>query len=319
MATHFGEFKLVDRELLHGGDDNDGAPRYNYCCDVPMLISHSDYLCDLCGYTRPYSDVSAREEAVSGALRISSGRNKGKFHNISDYAKCQKKAIENQLHQNNLNSPIAHIPNNVLMAAAAGYNKLQKQSVPYLNESDEVVEKKFVRRGSMKDEALATFVYYECIRANTPRAKKDIAAFMRLAGSGFSRGENLIRALYTNGQVDLPIDKECTPDFIDRYLEALNLEDARYKPFILEVIERSEERKIGMSSNMSSKIVGSLYIVIVQCKLPITVATLEQVADNIKKNTFGKFQMAVMSAVTVFGDIFDKYGIPYKRIVMDIY
>ena len=163
-------------------------------------------------------------------------------------------------------------------------------------------EKKFVKRGSIKDEVLAAILYYECIAAGTARKKRDIAALMRLPTFGFSKGEHILRDLRAKGQIDIDMDNEPISSFVDRYMEALGLEDQRYKDFIEKIVVLSEERKIGMNSQISSKIVGAIYLLITTKGLPITIHALEKATDNTKKNTFTKFYNAIKANMDIFGD-----------------
>jgi transcription initiation factor TFIIIB Brf1 subunit/transcription initiation factor TFIIB len=127
-----------------------------------------------------------------------------------------------------------------------------------------------VRRGNIKDEVLAGLIYFECIRASIVRKKKDIALFMKLPTNGFSRGEDILRNLQAEGKIDIPVDEEPIEGFVDRYLEELNLDNPNYIKFIVELVDESERRKIGMNSQLSSKAVGALWIIITQCGLNIS-------------------------------------------------
>jgi transcription initiation factor TFIIIB Brf1 subunit/transcription initiation factor TFIIB len=173
------------------------------------------------------------------------------------------------------------------------------------------IDKKFVHRAAIKDEILAGLIKFECIKCGIARKNKDIAMFMRLATSGFAKGENMLRELHAQGIIDIPINEDPIVGYLPRYLEALNISNERYYDFVAELVDYSESIYMGYRSQISSKIVGALWIIIRKEKLAITDKELEKAADNTKKNTFVKFYDLVMSNIDVFVDIFNKYEIPY--------
>lgn len=321
----FGQFKLVDDDLFNQLNEVkvlDDESKYNYCpdCNIPMELSNNEFICPTCCLIQNFiaDSVKDHSESTSGNIRITTGTYKGKYYNVtSDYTRTQRKFIENQLMRNNSTYIGPAIAKDILIKASAGYNNIQKLIIEeeFNPESGATSQKKFVRRGNIKDEVLAAFVYFECIRANATRKKKDIAAFMKLSTNGFSRGEDILRTLKAEAKIDIPVDADPNEDFVDRYLEALNLEKSEYKGFILSLVNLSEKHNIGMHSHISSKIVGAIWILIQQLNLPITAVALEKAADNTKKNTFVKFQMAVQKTMPLFVPVFLKYGVPVNKLV----
>ncbi len=87
----------------------------------------------------------------------------------------------------------------------------------------------------------------------------------------------------------------------------------KYKAFVLEIVGESENRKIGMNIQLSSKIAGALWILINGLKLKITSAELERAADNIRKSTFMKFYKVVAEYRRTFEPIFIHHGIPFIK------
>lgn len=292
---------------------------HNFCpdCDIPMEISGVEYICKNCSMTIKNEKDTCDHDAVSNNnLHMTTGRNRGKIYNInSDYTRAQKKAILDQLTKNASDFAGSKIPQNVLNATATQYNNIQK----FVTE-DEVdgngnvkSQKKFVRRGTIKDEVIATLIKYEGRREGIFLKNRDIASFMKLPTCGFARGEDIVRTLRERGEIDLPMDDEPVEGFTDRYLEALGIEEplnSKYSAFIKDLIDESERLKIGMNSQISSKVVGSIWLIIVNCNLNITAAKLEKAADDTKKNTFVKFYKSVIDNMTVFSTIFTKHSIP---------
>lgn len=320
IYEQFGQFSQVGDifdQLVGVPNTHDIQPNYCQDCIIPMILAGSDYQCSQCGRVRHFAgDICKdRDDVTSSSIRIASGINKGRFYNISgDYARTQMKTIVDQLLQKHSAFTGMAFPLNILHAAATQYNRIQK----YITEDDVdesgIVrgQKKFVRRGNIKDEILAALIYFEGIRINVVRKKRDIAIFMKLPTYGFSRGEDILRNLQAESKIDIPVDDEPIEGYVDRYMDGLNLDNPNYSRFIIDLVQESETRKIGMNSQLSSKIVGAIWILIDKCHLGISYAKLEKATDNTKRNTFSKFYNIVINNIGAFAHIFVKYGIPYK-------
>jgi len=287
--------------------ENDDA-KFNHCndCNVRMDLSGSSYKCQYCGFTINNEPDRGKdlEGTTSNSIRITTGVNKGRLRNgNADYSKVQKKNLMDQLAKKQAQYNGPQFSKDVLLAAVTQYGSCQK----YIKQEGD----DFVRRGSIRDEILAALVFFECIRAKNIRKRKDIAIFMGLASSGFAKGEDIVRTWHAKKLIDIPVNEEPVDGYADRYLEALGLEDPRYGLFIEEIVVASMNNKIAMSSQISSKIVGAIWIVITQLKINITSQTLEKSTDNTKKNTFVKFCKAVYDSGQVFAPIFRKYEIPF--------
>ena len=295
----FSNFKVVDDDAFENfsqirpdANEKESTESYNYCgdCECAMNNAGTEYQCPKCGIIKQLVGDAPNNnlDDMNGAsnLRISVVGGRGRFYNItSDYARAQRAAILHQLSTNNSKYIGPKFQKDILVKAANLYNDIQKMIIP--NESDEECKgKKFVKRGNIKDEVLAAIVYYECMRAEVTRKKKDVAMFMKLPTNGFSRGEDIIRSLSAEKRIEIPIDDNPSKDFIERYLEGLNLENENYKNFITDLVNKSEELRIGMNSQISSKVAGAIWILCDQLKLGINIAEIEKACDSCKKNTF---------------------------------
>lgn len=348
MFSQFSAASLADPSF--GMDAAAVAPppeRHNYCgdCDCAMELHESEYHCPSCGIIIEYlaDAVVDHTDTTAANIRISTGKQRGRFYNVStSYVHAQLKLIKDQLTACALAWRGDAISQNILDAAAAAYNAIQRT----VEVDENGVVHKFVRRGNIKNEVLAAFLYYECIRAGTTRKKKDIAKFIQLSSDGFSRGDDIYRTVCRDNGMPIPVEIEPMDDFIERYLEALgliencqlgitaatsyggaaattghddtaaaaeperNAEGDRYRGFIRDLVRLSERRRIGMNSHVSSKVVGALFILITQLQLPISLADLEAATDNTKKSTFMKFITAVKSNMLVFRPVYKQYNVP---------
>lgn len=318
----------IDSDLLEKLIDIGNSPivdvPHNYCpdCKIPMVILGLEYQCDICGRMSIMVEESSKEDITTARLHISSGSSKGKFYNpITDYSKTQKKSLIDQFSKLQAEYVDRHrdyiaIPNRVIDSVCDIYNTIQKKAMQrddgttiiVDNDSDNIDQecKKFVRRGTIKDEILAALIYIQCQNEGMSRKKKDIATFMKLSTQGFSRGEDILRNLKAQGVIDLAMDGEQGSGYIERYLTTLNI-DLKYTNFINEIVELSEINHICMTSQTGSKVVGTIWVLIKMLKLKITAKQLEAATDNTKKNTFDKFSKCIESSMGTFGSVFKKY------------
>jgi hypothetical protein len=132
---------------------------------------------------------------------------------------------------------------------------------------------------------------------------------MKLPVNGFSRGDDILRTIHRQKKLELPIDASNDELCANRYLESLGIMTPEYKTFIMDVVDVSERSYICMHSAISSKIVGTIWMLVSQLGLDVTIEKLENTADKIKKNTFMKFYVAVQHDPITFADIFRKHKI----------
>jgi transcription initiation factor TFIIIB Brf1 subunit/transcription initiation factor TFIIB len=282
---------------------------FNICPDcnisMPYMKENDEMVCTGCGFVKSGGgEAGVSKDASAGYIRMSSRNNPNSVRVFSinnDYSKTQKKTTLDLLVANCNRYDGRKIPKSILQATATLYNDIQKN---VLTEED----KKFVKRGTIRHEVLAAILYYECIEFNVARRKKDIAAFMRLQTGGFSRGEKIVRALNSNGSINIQIDKEPASDFATRYLAILGI-DPKYQEFVSEFIKTSEEYNIGMTSQSSSKVVGAIWILINGLGLAKTHAEVEAATDNCKRNTYLKYCRSVEAAPNIFEPVFEKHGV----------
>lgn len=300
----------MEFDELFRGEREEPVPE-NYCadCRAPMEIVDFEYRCETCGRTAEYFETQ----------RVESGGNCIIYYNIpTDYSKTQIKSILAQLnrrskeYQNSTyNEPgtvgfktqKVFMPQDVLVAAAEKYNQIQR------NHAIGDAPKKFVKRGSIKDEILATLIYFEGIRRGVVRKRTEVAKFMRLPTCGFSRGEDVVRDLHAKEQIDCIVDEPAAV-FIECYIESLGVAP-KFAPFLCELVDRSEALNLSKNSRISSKCAGAIYMLIRSVGLDISAPQLERAIGGTKKNTFMKFCNTVREHKYKFLAIYSRHGIPY--------
>ena len=308
LKDEFDEI-VADAEVKHG-----------YCptCAIPMQHIDIDYKCQTCGYTCIW-EPETTTDISTGHFHICSGGNKGKFYNpITDYSKTQKRTLKDQFIRladvyHDAYPAATPIPERIIDQAIEIYNGIQKFAIQHqsgavtLGEKPGDGERKFVRRGTIKDEILASLIYYICQNENRSRRKRDIAIFMKLTGQGFPRGEDIVKILAKQGVITLDMSEKPFT-YIERYLAVLQI-DEKYIDFITQVVELSDQNNICTRSQTSSKIVGAISILIQILGLKITSKQIEAACDNTKKNTFDKFAKEILSNMKIFAPLFREYGL----------
>jgi ribosomal protein S27AE len=323
----FGDFGNVD-EIIKTVEQNQIDTKFNYCpeCNIPMSPSSEGYECSKCHIVEQIlGEVKDCSQESSGVIKMcyKSG-NKSTFTSVPDNSKSQKKQIQDQLYKLNEVYQGHKIPKNILESAADGYNGIQRLIIDKYDSMGQLCgQKKFVKRGNIKNETLGAWLYYSCVNAGLSRKKKDVADFMQLPSNGISRGDDILRTLHNEGKITIPIHAEPSADFAYRYLDALGLikmvddtdeitkQSKDYCGFIEELVRVSENKKIATNSVHSSKIVGAIWVIVCHQKLPFTTVQIEEACDKIRKNTFTRFSKEIESNILKFIDVFIKYGIDH--------
>ncbi|QJX70871.1 hypothetical protein F-liban_102 [Faustovirus] len=300
------------------------AIQIEYCeCGGVLGLENYELVCCDCGGIKEYIDAAKQLDKIEESIvRVNVPGAKQRFFNIGvNPAISQKKYVLCELYRRYQASPInIRIPKDILESVAEKYNVIQKTSqISTVDAEGGEVTKKFVKRGSIKDEILAALIYYECCRCNLTRKRKDIADFMKLPSQGFSRGEDILRNICNKEDFENPINKIPTLDFTKRYLSHLGISDEtheqyeRYKNFVIDLVNESEKYCIGMHSQISSKVVGGIWILNVCCRLGIPASKIEDSTDSTRKNTWMKFCNEVRDNHRVFLSVFNDYKIPMVR------
>jgi len=293
---------------------------HGVCTDCGTILSFdtiSTWICNNCGrQTHAAGAVQDVSEESTGTIKVSNGLKRNYYNGSGNYASTQKRAILDQLLHNNEVYKGPKFPKDVLTQAANLYNETQQIELDEVDCEGNVNHRKFVKRGTVKNEILCKLVEITCKQAGAPRKKKEIAQFMHLPNQGYPRGEEILRALRAKGKIDIPINEDPTEDFIERYLEALGLDAdeksfERYKAFVYDIVATSFRKYIGNNSILTSRVVGAIWVLIQHANLDIPAATLEQACDAIRYHTFTKFSQVVDSNIIQFIDIFEKYKIPH--------
>lgn len=278
------------------------------CCEQDMIVHDQSYRCARCNkiYTFERAKVATGTNVARACVKITNkSSSRATYYNMTGgNVANQLQTIRKKLADLAKVAPGPPIAPSILEVAAQQYNDIQQITIG---------DKKEIKRGDMQNEILAFLIYNECMGQVGDRKRKDIARFMQLP-AGFSRGETEVRRYVTNGQLNIKIHTESARGYTERYLEVLattcpEINNAENLDLILQIIARSEQQHLKTNSLISSKVVGTIWFVIVKRNYNITAEDLEVAADKTKKHTFQQFYKCIIENRAVFGDIFAQYGL----------
>lgn len=268
---------------------------YGVCCSTPMDVAGGTYVCSICNNTCGFE--IQKTSSAQNRVFIKVGAS-GRYYNTpQDTEIMQRESIHDQLMSKQAQYTGYKLSPNVLITVVNQYSQIQQH---------------ILKRGSFKDEILAALIYHECINQGNEHRRKDITKFMQLKNGGFSRGEGELRDLVNKKLVDVVFKGETALGYAERYLELLELRFmgiSNYLDFILEIIEVADEKVMGNGSQVSSKVIGTLWFLIVKKKYKISRLELEKECDQTKGNTILKFYDVIISNRDVFYETMKRHDV----------
>lgn len=154
-------------------------------------------------------------------------------------------------------------------------NKLNKLSyeaeddkIPhYINEAVikqfEEIRKKKTFRGTGQDSVKAALVYYKCQEEGIARKPYKIAALHNILERDLSKADSIVRAFHEDGTIDLYINHDNYESYVEKYMELLGIEITKWKPLIVDVIRRAEQKHIYTKTpKPSTKVMGAIYLLV---------------------------------------------------------
>lgn len=289
------DFRKMLNEQNNAKYSQSDTNEYGMCCSTPMEVAGGVYVCSICNNTCNFE--VQKTSTAQNRVFIKVGTS-GKYYNTpQDTEIIQRESIHDQLMAKQAQYEGYKLPPNVLTTVVNQYSQIQQH---------------ILKRGSFKDEILAALIYHECINQGNEHRRKDITKFMQLKNGGFSRGEGELRDLVNKKLVDVVFKGETALGYAERYLELLELRFAgisNYLDFILEMIEVADKNVMGNGSQVSSKVIGTLWFLIVKKKYKITRLELEKECDQTKGNTILKFYDVIISNRDIFYEVMNKHGV----------
>jgi transcription initiation factor TFIIIB Brf1 subunit/transcription initiation factor TFIIB len=255
---------------------------------------------EIVGGKREYKD----DKKSGSSLRMkSSGSRPYKYSVNNDYNRTRHRNLLNALEVKNNEYKGNKFPKSVLTRTANIYNQIQNLDL--------------IKRSNVKYEIIGILMFRICIIEGTPRRKRDIAEFLNKddGNKGMSEGEKIVRKLCADGKIDLKLDDDDSKSiqgFADRFLESLGYEqNPNYSKFVVQIVDKANEKYIGANSAISSKVAGAVWILVIHENLRKTKEEVELACDRIRANTFTRFSSLIMENLLKFIDVFESNGIKH--------
>lgn len=156
-------------------------------------------------------------------------------------------------------------------------------------------------------------IYYCSMKHNVTRTIKEIANACDVEEKYISNGERYLQYLNEKKIITLVTKVNPVSDYLDRYLAILKI-DRKYKPFLVELVTRTEKKKLHLihDSKINTRCIGTIYILVT--RIPelgkrIKPADIANAAD-VGKTTFAKMYKMVNEYSEIFKKTFRKHRIP---------
>jgi transcription initiation factor TFIIIB Brf1 subunit/transcription initiation factor TFIIB len=287
-----------------------------YICGGILCISSNILICQSCGVeTQNSSNVTEEEYSISAitdcnvnsngfmSMRVigpgSYGYHRALLKTCANYSKYRKINTLKDMNNWNNNSKKHHIPKNVIQEANDMFAKIK--------------ERGYVFRKDGKKGVLSACLYYACYNNGISKTPSEIAQFSCIEEKFHSQGDRILHDLNERGIIEIPIKVNPIIDYIDRYIELLDI-DKKYKQFIIDLIDRAEKKHIHIlhDSKSNTKAVGAIYILVErvpELKKRISKDLIEKEC-SISKTTFIRYYIILMQYYKKLKKVFKRHQIP---------
>ena len=285
-------------------------------CKGKLSISSGTLVCKDCGI-ETFNNIGGTEEEYSTsaitdcnvnsngfmALKMtgkgSYGYQRSLLKTCANYQQYRKVSTLKDMNNWNNNSEKYHIPKNVIQQANDMFDKIKKR--------------KIVFRKDGKKGVLSACLYYACYDNNISKTPSEIAQFSNIEEKFHSHGDRILHSLNELGIIQIPAKINPTADYINRYMELLDI-DKKYKQFIIDLIDRAEEKKIHIlhDSKANTRAVGAIFMLIErlpELKSRITKEIIEKEC-GISKTTFIRYYKILCKYYKLVKKIFKRHAIP---------
>jgi hypothetical protein len=174
----------------------------------------------------------------------------------------------------------------------------------------------YVYRKDVKKGVLSACIYYACYNNGISKTPSEIAQIVGIAEKFHSMGDRILRDLNERGVIDLPDKINPIIDYVERYMEILNI-PSKYKTFILDMIYVADREKLHVLSDSknNTKCIGTIYLLIDRArdlKSKIKIDSIDKDCE-ISKTTFLKYYNLLCKFYRKFVPVFVKHRIPMKK------
>lgn len=301
-------FDILQNNIINETESNN---EYKNCedCNIQMQPNINNTLtCPSCGFIKTVIIENLEYEPSMSGYNTNEnyhipikyvGKNSFQYqkflrNNTSEYSIIQETTLKKILDKLNYQSNDFVIPKNILTNVLNQYKKIRNTSK--------------IHRGEILKGILGSLIYYECLKEGIIRKPKELAKWYSISENDLSKGDKILRELEEKGIIDLPINKDFNIEYINSYLKRIDL-DLKYETFLLELLNKINDLKIGNpNARLSTKIASLIFLLGISKAYPITSEDISKEFD-ISVSTFKNFYMEIFRNKDKLQFIFDKYQI----------
>ncbi len=294
---------------------------YKFCedCNILMDVDVNNTLtCSSCGIIKNITTENNEYEPSMNGYNTNSnfhipikcvGSNSFQYqkqlrNSTSQYSIVQETNLRRKLERLNFRSKTIFIPKKIIESVIQQYKLIR--------ETDKI------HRGDIFNGIIGSLVYYECLKSGIVRKHKEISDWYGITENDLSKGDKIVRILEEKKILKLPIYEDNDYKYIESYLKRTDI-DLRYGSFMMELLERIEELKIGNhNARLSTKISAMVFLIVVAEKEGTSLSfkevpyySAEDLSSefSISISTFKTFYSDISKNKEAIDDILSKYGL----------
>jgi len=292
--------------------DEDTLKRNCEQCNIEMQLNNSCYVCKKCGLEIEYKDYSSNygnnmdcnniSENSFISLKIvgkaSHQHNKNLIQNCSDYAKYSYNNNVKDLRKIIYQLDGKQIPDDTITGSNDLFTSIKKAGNVF--------------RGNSRKGILANCLSIMCDHYNIPKTPEYLCSILDISEKYYSQGNKIVHDLVEKKIITLPTINDKLSNFITQYMMLLQI-DMKYKQFIIDVINRAEDKYLHLLYNCkdSTKCCGSILLLITRVKsLNNITCTIISTKCKVSKTTFKKYYKLIYKNYKYFKPVFRKHRIP---------
>jgi transcription initiation factor TFIIIB Brf1 subunit/transcription initiation factor TFIIB len=255
IDLNFNTFKNIDTN----NEETDLKHNWQLCenCNVDAMYQDFSLICPKCGAEIQNIDSSSENYSFS---KKSTDITKIDGKNSYTYNKSLRTTCSNYPEWNKTKS--------VKRLNKFSYESKSEKTPDYINqrviELFENIRKVKTFRGTGQNRILAAIVYYILQEEGMARQPRAIAELHGISEKDLSKGDSIVRQYLEENVIDISINNDNHRNFVDKYLAILDINPHKYKNIIMDIINRSEYKKIYRTKTPkpSTKCVGAIYLII---------------------------------------------------------
>jgi len=285
---------------------------YNICgrCKIKMtlLANANSLVCSKCSVIgkdvsigNGCNDISYNTKQTIGGA---SGRlYKNTLHQHTNDSKITRDhKILTSLINKNYDSKDFKLPKNVLDATAEVFILIKDQCPSFQN------------RGLRLLGIYGELLIQQCAIHGCNKDKTEIAKFLGIDESHISAGKLELQEKEEQGIIKMRSNVDPTPNMINIYMTDFEMDD-KYKPFIFDLINRIEKKRIReiTSCEYKTKCVGVLYTLSMCLKTPLDHKLICKSANRITQATYKNVYNHIKKNKALLRKPFYRHGIPFPK------